>query len=136
METGSEGSVLGDQDSPSSSVSSPDLRLRENFTDIACGESHSRLCRAGVRAPSIELNGTRIPACLRACARVCACAYASERLYCCNKHDGAHRQVLQENLRQQNQQNGEDDPVLERPRKVSLKFHARPSEMQFPGDFK
>lgn len=83
VETGNEESVLGDQDSSSSAVSSPDLRLRENFTDMVCGESRSRLCRAGVRAPSAELNGTRISAFLRACVRVCACASALERLYCC-----------------------------------------------------
>lgn len=104
VETRSQGSVLGDQDSPSSSVSSPDLRLRGNFTDIACGESRSRLRRAGVRAPSAEPNGTRIHACLRACTCVCACAYASERLYCYNKHGQIN--------------NGEDDPVLEGPTKV------------------
>lgn len=84
METGSEGSVHGDQDSLRSSVSSTDLRLRENFTDNVCAESHSRLCRAGVRAPSAEPNRTRNPAFVRARAR--AHVPLRQKDYCMLQH--------------------------------------------------
>lgn len=93
MEPGSEGSVHGAQDSTRKSVSSPDLRLRENFTDNICAESHSRLCRAAVRAPSAELNRTRIPVFVR----VCACVHVPppQKDWIAAQHVGAYRQVLQ-----------------------------------------
>lgn len=113
-ETGHEGRVHGDRDSPRSSLSSADLRLRENLADHICAESRSRPCRAGVRAPSAEFNWTRIPAFARACAYV-------EILHCCT----ARWCALTGPAR--------NPPP---PPESKMKLHAHLSKVQFSGDCK